>query len=84
MSAEEELKRFVMIAVKGLCDYPALVTVDCAEGEKSSNLFIKIKTHPDDMPLVIGKKGRNINAIKEILRAIAAKHHIFAYAIVND
>jgi predicted RNA-binding protein YlqC (UPF0109 family) len=38
-------------------------------------VLIKIKTHPQDMGLVIGRKGEMIKAIKTIMKAIGLKHH---------
>lgn len=38
-------------------------------------VFLKIKLHPQDMGLVIGRKGEHIKAIKTIIKAIGTKHH---------
>jgi len=38
-------------------------------------VFLKVKLHPQDMGLVIGRKGETIKAIKTIIKAIGTKHH---------
>lgn len=42
-------------------------------------VLLKVKLHPQDMGLVIGRKGERINAIKNIIKAIGMKY----YARVN-
>lgn len=38
-------------------------------------VLLKIKIHPQDMGLVIGRKGETIKAIKTIIKAIGTKNH---------
>jgi len=38
-------------------------------------VLLKIKLHPQDMGLVIGRKGETIKAIKTIVKAIGTKNH---------
>ena len=38
-------------------------------------VLLKIKLHPQDMGLVIGRKGEHIKALKTIIKAIGTKHH---------
>jgi len=38
-------------------------------------VLLKVKIHPQDMGLVIGRKGENIKAIKTIIKAIGTKNH---------
>jgi predicted RNA-binding protein YlqC (UPF0109 family) len=38
-------------------------------------VLLRIKLHPQDMGLVIGRKGETIKAIKTIVKAIGTKHH---------
>lgn len=37
-------------------------------------VLLKVKVHPQDMGLVVGRKGTTINAIKNIIKAIGTKH----------
>jgi predicted RNA-binding protein YlqC (UPF0109 family) len=38
-------------------------------------VLLRIKLHPQDMGLVIGRKGETIKAIKTIVKAIGTKNH---------
>jgi predicted RNA-binding protein YlqC (UPF0109 family) len=38
-------------------------------------VLLKVKLHPQDMGLVIGRKGETIRAIKTIVKAIGTKNH---------
>ena len=38
-------------------------------------VLLKIKLHPQDMGLVIGRNGETIKAIKTIVKAIGTKNH---------
>jgi predicted RNA-binding protein YlqC (UPF0109 family) len=38
-------------------------------------VFLKVKVNPQDMGLLIGRKGEMIKAIKIIMKAIGLKHH---------
>lgn len=37
-------------------------------------VLLKVKLHPQDMGLVVGRKGERIKAIKTIIKAIGAKN----------
>ncbi len=38
-------------------------------------VLLKIKLHPQDMGLIIGRNGERIKAIKAIIKAIGTKNH---------
>ncbi|GIW67482.1 MAG: hypothetical protein KatS3mg096_350 [Candidatus Parcubacteria bacterium] len=38
-------------------------------------VLLKIKLHPQDMGLVIGRNGETIKAVKTIIKAIGTKNH---------
>jgi predicted RNA-binding protein YlqC (UPF0109 family) len=38
-------------------------------------VLLRVKLHPQDMGLVIGRKGETIKAIKTIIKAIGTKNH---------
>lgn len=62
------MKEFVMMIVRSLVDHPDEVELKCVEGEKM--LVFELQVHPDDIGKVIGKKGRTINAIRTVLKAV--------------
>ena len=65
---EKELVEFM---VKSLVDYPDEVCVNVVEGEKS--VVLELHVAKDDVGKVIGKQGRIAKAIRQVVKAAAAK-----------
>jgi len=68
------MKEFIEYIVKQLVDKPEKVIVEeTAPNEKTVEL--KVKVDSSDIGKVIGKQGKNINAIRTLLTAVGAKNH---------
>ena len=66
------MKEFVEFIVKQLVDKPDRVSVE--ESLPNENTFeIKIKVDQSDIGKVVGKKGKNIDALRTLMTAVAAK-----------
>lgn len=65
------LKELVEYVAKSLVDDPAQVHVSEIEGENS--VILELRVGPEDMGRVIGKGGRTANAIRTLVRVLAAK-----------
>ena len=65
------MKDLVEYIVKSLVDDPIQVTV--SESQSGSALVLKVRVAPEDMGRVIGRSGRVINAIRALLRLVAAR-----------
>jgi predicted RNA-binding protein YlqC (UPF0109 family) len=63
--------------VKNLVNNPDAVKITRSLDELG--VLLKIKVHPQDMGLLIGRRGEMIKAIKTIMRAIGIKN----YARIN-
>lgn len=59
--------------VKALVNNPESVKVIRRIDEMG--VLLSIKVHPQDMGIVIGKKGLTLNAIKHIIKSIGIKNH---------
>jgi len=57
--------------LKAIVDNPDAVQVTEVEGERAS--IIEVKVAPDDVGKVIGREGRIINSLRQIVRAAAGK-----------
>jgi predicted RNA-binding protein YlqC (UPF0109 family) len=66
-----EVKELVELIAKALVDNPDKVKVSQLDGQQSS--VIELKVAPEDMGKVIGKQGRNAQAIRLILGAAGMK-----------
>ncbi len=65
------LKDLVEFIAKSLVDDPAQVHVSEIDGETS--VILELRVGPDDMGRVIGKGGRTANAMRTLVRVLAAK-----------
>ena len=65
------MKELVEIMAKALVDNPDQLEVSEIAG--SDTLVIELKTAKEDMGKIIGKKGRNVQAMRTLLNAAAGK-----------
>jgi len=63
---------FVEFVIKKLVDKPDSVQLSQEENETNKVVF-QLKVEKEDVGKVIGKKGRNANAVRILLSAIAAR-----------
>jgi hypothetical protein len=66
-----DLKNLVEILAKALVDRPEDVVVNEIVGERTS--VIELRVAKEDMGKIIGKHGRNAQAMRTILGAASAK-----------
>ena len=69
---EEGMQEFIDTVVKQLVDKPDEVNVSAVEGEQK--IIFELTVGDGDFGKVIGKKGRNISALRTLLFAINAKN----------
>jgi predicted RNA-binding protein YlqC (UPF0109 family) len=69
---EEVMQEFIETVVKQLVDKPDEVNVNVVEGEQQ--ILFELTVGDGDFGQVIGKKGRNISALRTLLFAINAKN----------
>jgi len=65
------VKELIELIAKSLVDNPDKVQVSQLDGEQSS--IIELKVAPEDVGKVIGKQGRNVQAIRVIVGAAGMK-----------
>ncbi|MDY7076337.1 MAG: KH domain-containing protein [Chloroflexota bacterium] len=65
------MKELVEFIAKSLVDDPSQVYVSEIEGENS--VMLELRAGPEDMGRVIGRGGRTVNAIRTLVRVLAAK-----------
>lgn len=65
------MEQFVEYIIKNLVSKPEAVSVTCNEEEGTFKIFIEVD--PMDLGKVIGKKGNAINALRTIVRTVAAR-----------
>lgn len=65
------MKELIEYIARSLVDDPSQVNVTEIEGETS--VILELRVAPEDMGRVIGRNGRVANAMRVLLRVIAAK-----------
>lgn len=65
------LKELVEFIAKSIVDDPSQVHVSEIEGEAS--VILELRVGPEDMGRVIGRGGRTANAIRTLVKVLAAK-----------
>ena len=68
---ENKLKELTLRMAQAMANNPDLVRVEAVEGV--SMIVIELSVDPDDMGLVIGKRGRTANAMRTLLPSCATK-----------
>ena len=65
------MREFIEYIVRSLVDDPSQVRVTEIEG--SNTIIYELRVAPEDMGRVIGKGGRVANAMRTLLRVVAAR-----------
>ncbi len=61
--------------IRSLVDHPEDIVIDeKVDGEAT---ILTIHVHPEDIGKVIGKSGRIIRALRDLMKVIAAKRNIY-------
>jgi predicted RNA-binding protein YlqC (UPF0109 family) len=65
------MKELVEVIAKNLVEHPEEVTV--TESRKGKSILVSLHVAPSDMGKVIGRQGRIAKAIRNVVKAAAAK-----------
>jgi predicted RNA-binding protein YlqC (UPF0109 family) len=65
------MKKLLEYLVTSIVSYPDEVKIQ--ENQEGDFVNLSLKTHPDDIKIIIGRQGRTIRAIRNLIRTKAAK-----------
>jgi len=65
------VKELIEVMAKALVDHPDQVHVSEVSGQQTS--VIELRTAKEDLGKIIGKQGRNVQAMRTILHAASTK-----------
>ncbi len=63
---------FLQFLIENIVDNPQDISIEKKDDELGTLLMLKV--HPDDMGIVIGKKGSTVNALRSVLRLQGMKN----------
>jgi len=66
------MKEFIEFIVKQMVDKPERVKIEETSPDQKT-IEIKIEVDKNDIGKVVGKHGKNVNALRTLLTAVAAK-----------
>jgi predicted RNA-binding protein YlqC (UPF0109 family) len=69
------MKDTLIFLVSNIVDHPEDIVVEVKKEETRDILILHV--HPDDMGKVIGKQGRIIRALRDLLKLMAAKQNAY-------
>ncbi len=76
------MKKTLEFILASLVDHPDEVTVE--EHQENSRTILSIRAHQEDYGKIIGKNGRIIRAIRDLIKLMATKENIYADVVIND
>jgi len=65
------MKKLLEFLLKAIVDHPDDVVVE--EKEEEGQLNLNLQANPEDIKIIIGKNGRTIKALRELLKMKAIK-----------
>jgi hypothetical protein len=74
MSENSSIQELVEFLTKALVDNPEAVEVK--QRQDGGNVAVEVCVASEDMGKVIGKRGRNINAVRTVAKAAAVKRGV--------
>jgi uncharacterized protein len=76
------MKDTLIYLLNVIVDHPDDVTVEeTTDGDKT---LLTIHVHQEDMGKVIGKQGRIIRSLRDIIKLIAAKHNTYVDVLLAE
>ena len=76
------MKDTLLYIVTQLVDHPEDLTID--EQTEDQRTLLTIHAHAHDMGKIIGKQGRIIRAIRDLIKLLAAKHNVYVDVVLAE
>lgn len=76
------MKDTLSYLVRALVDQPEAIAIE--ESQEESKTVLTLHVHPDDMGKIIGKNGRIIRAIRDVIKILAAKRNMYIDVVLAE
>ena len=77
------MKDVLYFLLQNIVSHPDDIKIEEAQGEGDGIIFT-LHIHKDDMGQVIGKQGRIIRAIRDLIKLVAAKHNKYVDVVLAE
>ncbi len=76
------MKETLLYLVRELVDHPDDVSVE--EQNAENKTILTIHAHPEDIGKIIGRGGRIIRALRDLVKVIATKHNAYVEVVLAE
>lgn len=76
------MKELLEYLLSKITDKPEAVAVE--ENRDNGRLVLSITADPTDIPRIIGKQGRIIHALRDLVKLVATKQNEYVDIIINE
>jgi predicted RNA-binding protein YlqC (UPF0109 family) len=72
----------LLFIIRHIVDHPDDVAI--VESRENDRMIFTLHVHPEDMGKVIGKQGRIIRAVRDLVKLMAAKERVYADVVLSE
>jgi predicted RNA-binding protein YlqC (UPF0109 family) len=76
------MKDTLLYILTQIVDHPEAVSVE--ESTEESRILLHVRAHPDDYGKIIGKSGRIIKALRDLIKLIATKQNQYVDIVLDE
>lgn len=76
------MKETLLYILQSILDHPKDIRIEQIQEE--GRTILSVSVHPEDMGKIIGKGGRIIRAVRDIIRLLAIKHKTYADVVLSE
>lgn len=76
------MKDTLLYLIGAIVDHPDAASVD--ESDDEGRIILTVSVAPEDMGKIIGKNGRIIRAIRDLIKLMAAKQDLYVDVVLRD
>lgn len=77
------LTEALLYLLQNIVTHPDEVSIDESHGE-NSQIILTVHVNKEDMGVVIGKQGRIIRAIRDLVKLVAAKNNSYVDVVLAE
>ena len=76
------MKKTLVFLLEKIVDHPEAISVD--EEMNDSRTLLTIHAHEDDFGKIIGKSGRIIKALRDLMKLMATKQNVYVDVVLAE